>query len=94
MKTNLAPNTEHLAAATAYRRARNCILHAKLSPWTAERELDSARFWLQSAQHHKSMADSVRFWSPEPKLVRQWHFPTWEQELEFLFGSTAAAEVE
>lgn len=91
MTFTLAPNTEHLASATAYRRARNALIHAKLSPWTAERELASARFWLQSAQHHKSMADSVRFWHPEPK--RQWHFPTWEQELDLLFGN-APAEVE
>jgi hypothetical protein len=90
----LAPNPDHLSAATSYRRARNALVHAKLSPWNRDRELESARFWRQSAEHHKSMA---AFNQNKPvrtiRFVRQWHFPTWEQELDLLF-SNAPAEVE
>jgi hypothetical protein len=90
MTTNLATNRDHLAAATSLRRARNALIHAKLSPHTAERELENVRFWRTSAAHHRSFAAFntgrvVRTWAP----CR----PTWEDELELLFGTSAVASL-
>lgn len=81
-----APNPDHLAAMTSYRRARNALIHSKLSPWTAERELESAAFWLRSAEHHKSMAEYN-----STRAVRTWDFPTWRDECEWLLRSSRAA---
>lgn len=88
--TSLALNRDHFHAANSFRRARNCLLHARLVPHTAERELASALFWLRSGHHHRSMAafnatQPVRTWAP----VR----PSWRDEVEFLFITTKA-EVE
>jgi hypothetical protein len=86
----LAPNPDHQAAALSYRRARNALIHSKLSPWMAERELESLRFWRESAEHHKSMAE---YNATRP--VRTWSFPTWRDEVNWLFrgnGSPDAAK--
>lgn len=86
----LATNPDHAAAALSYRRARNALIHAKLSPWTAERELESLRFWRGSAEHHRSMA---KFNATQ--AVRTWDFPTWRDECEWLLrgnGSRTGAK--
>lgn len=83
--TTLAPNPDHLAAALSFRRARNALIHAKLSPWTRDRELDSLRFWRESAEHHRSMA---AFNSTH--AVRTWDVPNWREEVNWLMRSRAA----
>lgn len=92
----LAPNPDHALAATSFRRARNALLHARMSPWTAERELDSAEFWVRSGHHHRRMAAVLK---PVPAPARTWvetRFDTWDAELAALLASPAAiaAEVE
>ena len=96
MKTKLSTNTLHVSAADAYRRARNCRIHSKLSPWTAERELRSAAYWVESARFWK--AEAAREAAPAPIIEeRRWlRSVTWEAELEHLLGCPVAiaAEVE
>jgi len=86
----LAPNPDHMAAALSYRRAANALRHARMVPHTAEREMESLRFWRESAEHHKSMAE---YNASRP--VRTWSFPTWRDEVNWLFrgnGSPDAAK--
>jgi hypothetical protein len=83
---NLNPNPDHMAAALSYRRAANALRHARMVPHTAERELESLRFWKESAEHHKSMA---AFNATRP--VRTWDFPTWRDECNWLLRSSAKA---
>jgi hypothetical protein len=86
----LAPNPDHQAAALSYRRAANALRHARMVPHTAERELESLRFWKESAEHHKSMA---AYNATRP--VRTWSFPDWRSEVNWLFrgnGSPDAAK--
>ena len=88
MRTTLSTDRDHFAAALSFRRARNALIHSKLSPHTADRELEAVRFWLTSAAHHKGFAAfntgrAVRTWAP----CR----PTWEDEKAFLFGTSAVA---
>lgn len=86
----LATNPDHAAAALSYRRARNAKLHALMMPHTAERELESLRFWKESAAHHKSMAEFN-----STQAVRTWSFPTWRDEVNWLLrgnGSPTGAK--
>jgi hypothetical protein len=85
----LSPNLLHRSAADAYRRAANARRFAARFPHVAERELRTAAYWVESG----------RFWQAEAARDAAaaepvWIMPTWEQELEYLFGTTAAAEVE
>jgi hypothetical protein len=82
----LAPNPDHMAAALSYRRARNALIHAKLSPWNAARELDSLRFWKESGAHHRSMAAFNA-----TQVVRHWSPPNWREEVNWLMRSSAKA---
>lgn len=87
----LSPNLLHRSAADAYRRAAQARRFAKRFPHVAERELKTAAYWV----------DSGRFWREQAALDEErpepvWTQPTWEQELELLFGCPVAiaAEVE
>jgi hypothetical protein len=96
MKAKLSTNALHVSAADAYRRARNCIHHSRLSPHTAERELRSAAYWRQSAEFWRSQAalDAQPVTLPP---VRKWAVSvSWEDEIALLLTSPAAiaAEVE
>jgi hypothetical protein len=52
----LAPDANHAAAARSFRFARNCLNHARLCPWTAEREEQSKRQWIESARYWQRQA--------------------------------------
>jgi hypothetical protein len=56
MTIRLAPNPDHAAAARSFRMARNCLLHARMVPHTAERERASAAQWIESARYWQRQA--------------------------------------
>lgn len=89
----LATNPLRTNAADAYRRARACRIHARAYPHCAERELKSARYWIESAQFWR--AEAAREARPVTlPPVRTWAVSvSWRDELEMLFR-TAPAEVE
>lgn len=98
MKTTLATNQLRVSAAQSYRRARNCLIHATLSPHCAAAELRSAAYWRDSARYWRSQAEM----DAQPPVIaeaRTWvsvRLETWDAELaEMLTSPTAiSAEVE
>ena len=93
--TNLAPNPDHMSAARSFRLARNALNHARMCPWTREREEETARQWIESGRHWQRMAEFAK----EPRNER-WAAkrPTlsWEAELAIMLTrySAISAEVE
>jgi hypothetical protein len=91
----LSPNPDHMSAARSFRLARNALNHARLCPWTREREEETARQWIESARHWQRMAAFAK----EPKNER-WAAKrpnlSWEAELAILLTrySAISAEVE
>ncbi len=87
----LSPNLLHRSAADAYHRAAQARRFANRFPHVADRELRTSAYWVESAEFWKSEAERDAALA-EPV----WTKPTWEQELELLFGCplAIAAEVE
>lgn len=87
----LAPNPDHAAAARSFRMARNCLRHARLVPHTAERELVSARQWIESARYWQHMAGfaseprNERWAAKRPNL-------SWECELAIMLTRCNATQ--
>ena len=90
----LAPVRTRQSAADSWKRARNAVRFAREFPHCAERELRTAAYWRESAQ----------FWIEQARLdaapvaiveERRWiSSPTWEAELELLFGCPVAVALE
>lgn len=88
MTFKLSPNILRASACDAYRRARQARRHALRYPHTFEREMRSCEYWKESALFWRREAEMDEC-APNPV----WIMPTWEAELEYLFGN-APAEVE
>lgn len=86
MRSTLALNPDHAAASLSYRRAANARRHALLVPHTADREMQSVRFWRDSARFHREMADFN-----SGRAVRTWSFPQARDEAEFICKTMGAA---
>lgn len=82
----LAQNPDHAAASLSYRRAANARRHALMVPHTAEREMESVRFWKESAAAHRQMADFN-----SGRAVRTWSFPQARTEAEFILMTMGAS---
>lgn len=94
MTFHLAPNSDHMAAARSFRFARNCLNHARLCPWTAEREEQSKRQWIESARYWQRQA---RFFKENQRWITQAPPLSWQVELALLLtrsGIAADAGVE
>jgi hypothetical protein len=92
---SLSPNPDHMSAARSFRLARNALNHAKMCPWTREREEETKRQWIESARHWQRMAEFAK----NPRNER-WSLNrpnlSWEAELAILLTrySAISAEVE
>jgi hypothetical protein len=92
----LAPIRTRQSAADSWKRARNAVRFAREFPHCAEREMRTAQYWKESAQFWRSQAEL----DAAPAVIveeRRWvSSPSWEAELELLFGCpvAVAAEVE
>jgi hypothetical protein len=58
--SKLSTNSLHWSAAASYRRAANCLRNAKRFPWTSERELRSAAYWVGSAAYWRQQVQFDR----------------------------------
>lgn len=87
---HLRPHPDHMAAARSLARARFAYTYARRYPWTADREMESYRFWRRSADHWLTMA-AFR----EPAGIQRWRrdIPSlsWEAELAIMLTRCSAA---
>jgi len=90
MTFRLAPNPDHMAAARALGRARFAYTYARRYPWTAEREMESYKFWRRSADHWMEMA-AFREPAGQTRWRRDAPSLSWEAELAILLARSAAA---
>lgn len=91
----LAPHPDHMSAARSFRLARNALNHARLCPWTAEREEETKRQWIESARHWQRMAEFAKQPNNERWAAKRPNL-SWEAELAIMLTrySAIAAEVE